>query len=237
MLDLVRASRKYDWAPDGRRVAVTTDAIGSITAFVGLHVIVQRACNEHIPDRCLRPWTERRGPRTSGGSRNGSDACPPLTSIGRRTAPRSPTAAARVLAGTPAPSRTSYFWAWQHARAYADHRLLPLVGSGREAAGLLHDADAEGQLRGLHDRPRWLRASTRRRGRCTRLVTERRLIAYQASCGIRLVTATGRDVTPNRRARPGLCGLGYSGRPTWAGRPEARHRSAGRHLGHGRRQP
>ena len=56
MLDLVRASRKSDWAPDGRRVAVTTDAIGGITTFVGLHVIdVVSGRNEHIPDRAPSP--------------------------------------------------------------------------------------------------------------------------------------------------------------------------------------
>ena len=197
---------------------MTTDAIGGITTFVGLHVIdVVSGRNEHIPDRAPSPL-DRTAWATYLGRVEKRVGCLPATDLdwspdGSALAYRCGPGARgvrphlRVLrisgpGSTLVPTPTTAYcpsWGVDGKRLAYSTTLTPKANSAVYTIAL---DGSERRLVAEGVAPAWSPNGG--------------LIAYQASCGIRLVTATGRDVTPNRRARPGLCGLGYSGRPTWS---------------------
>jgi TolB protein len=193
----------HDWAPDGKRIAVTLDALGGISPYVGMHVVdvaslrdltigeLRAGCwpatdLDWSPDgsalayRCGGGMTDRRSPRVHVLRISGS-------------------AGARVV-----PTPTPAYWpSWSPDGT----RLAYSTTKGPNERSAIYTVSLDGSKRRLlaHGAaPAWSPAGN--------------VIAYQTQCGIRLVTRAGKDATPRRSSSK--CKIGFSigqpGRPTWS---------------------
>ena len=219
---------------------MTTDAIGGITSYLGLRVIdVVSGRIEHIPDRAPSPL-DRTAWRTYLGRVEKRVGCLPATDLdwspdgsalayrcgpgAHRVSPHLRTLRIGGSASKLVPTPTTAYWpSWAaDGKRLAYSTTLTPKASSEIYTILLDGSERRVIARGVA--PAWS--------------PNGELIAYQATCGIQLVTPTGRDVTPTSPARPFFCGLGYSGRPTWS--PDGRKlafEARGRHLGNERRRP
>ncbi len=192
----------HDWAPDGRRLAVTLDEITLNYPYpFGLHVIdVESGRDIQIPRR--------------GETALALGCWPPgeldWSPDGTRLAYRCSLVASTNVLDVLNVSRSSYrtipthgpaFWpSWSPDGTRIAYSSA-LVPKGRAT---LYAVDLDGSHRSLiatdATAPAWSPDGTR--------------IAYESSCGVRLVTPAGRDVTPKRA---GSCrAIGPAGRPTWS---------------------
>ena len=197
---------------------MTTDAIGGITSYLGLRVIdVVSGRIEHIPDRAPSPL-DRTAWRTYLGRVEKRVGCLPATDLdwspdgsalayrcgpgAHRVSPHLRTLRIGGSASKLVPTPTTAYWpSWAaDGKRLAYSTTLTPKASSEIYTILLDGSERRVIARGVA--PAWS--------------PNGELIAYQATCGIRLVTPTGRDVTPTSPARPFFCGLGYSGRPTWS---------------------
>jgi hypothetical protein len=214
-------SVSFDWAPDGRRLAFSLDEIGGTSGYaVGLHVVnVVTGKDIQIPGGAPSDTRDAGFPRYGRKVLN-RIGCWPASQLdwspdGRRLAypchvPHPPPGRPRNFIGIleingsghkaiPIPTAVAWpSWSADGTRiAYAtgrtpnDHPSMFVVSlDGTQRQLLARDATA----------PAWS--------------PDRRTIAYQARCGIRLVTPVGRDVTPE--GAPGCGAIGSSAPPVWS---------------------
>jgi TolB protein len=205
----------FAWAPDGRRVAFTLDEIGANSPYVGFHVVnVVSGRDAHIPGGAPQdPITD--------ANRAAWDA------YFQKMAQRIGCWPAANLAWSPNGSSIAY-------NCGSGIHVLNLHGSGYATVPTGADAfwpswSPSGTRIAYSTR---LKPSQKSRvytvlldGSHRRLVAsggaapawspDGQTIAYQTRCGIRLVTPSGRDVTP--RATANACGaIGHSGPPVWS---------------------
>jgi hypothetical protein len=209
-----------DWAPDGRRLALTLDSIGGTSGYVvGLHVIDVVSGREiRIPsgppaDLRAEEWSLY---RRSLLARLG---CSPPSDLdwspdGRKLAYRCSGGVARPwrrheltvidIEGdgyTVVPTQAPAFWpSWS-----PDGKRIAF------STTQLPDAKSSIYTVALDGSDRRLVASG---GSAPAWSPDGKTIVYQTTCGLRLVTPAGREVTSGRSSEG--CGIGFSGRPTWA---------------------
>lgn len=205
----------HDWAPDGKRLAVTFDEVALDYSYpLSLHVIdVESGRDIQIPT----------------GSTNGTTAklrlgCRPPTELdwspdGTRLAYR----CGSVVFGRRADYINVIAVSGAGYRAGSSYRTIPVPGAafwpswspsggriaystslGLNGRAAVYAVDLDGAHRKLlatnATAPAWSPDGTR--------------IAYESSCGLRLVTPAGQDATPRRA---GKCrAVGPVGRPTWS---------------------
>ena len=212
----------FDWAPDGRRLAFTLDEIGGNSTYVGLHVVnTVSGRDTQIPAGAPRaadaqawsPYLSKMLDRVGCWPASELDWSPDGSSLAYRC-------------GSGAQSGTSI------GRPHIN--VLRLNGSGYTTVATSTDAfwpswsppAPASPTRRLCARPTKARStrsrSTARSDGCLlparplpRGPPNGRTIAYQTRCGLRLVTPTGRDVTPRLHAK--RCGsIGLTGPPVWS---------------------
>jgi Tol biopolymer transport system component len=206
----------FAWAPDGRKVAFTLDEIGANSPYVGLHVVnVVSGQDRHIPggapqdpitdanraawDAYLHKMIHRIGCWPAANLAWSPDGSSIAYNCG---------AGVHVLdlhgsgfATVPTGSGAAFWPTWSRGgkRIAYSTRLKP---SKRSA---IYTVALDGSHRRLiatgGAAPAWS--------------PDGRTIAYQARCGIRLLTPLGRDVTPPAMAN--TCStIGDSGPPVWS---------------------
>jgi Tol biopolymer transport system component len=190
----------FAWGPDGRRVALTLDEIGGTSPYVGFHVlnVVSGQDADILQDRvgCFPAaelaWSPD-GARLAYicGFRNGSASGHQIHVLRLRGS-----------GNTTVPTNSDAFWpSWSRSgtRIAYSTQLEPTEKSGIYTVA----------LDGSHRR---LVASG---GAAPAWSPDGRTIAYQTKCGIRLVTPSGRNVTPTATAN--ACdAIGFSGPPAWS---------------------
>jgi Tol biopolymer transport system component len=182
----------FVWAPDGRRVAFTLDSIGGNSPEVGFHIanVVSGHDTMLQPDRvgCFAAAELAWSP---DGTRL-AYACSNKINLLRL----------RGSGYTTVPTGTKASWpSWSPSatRIAYSTQLEPARESEIYTVA----------LDGSHPR------LVARGGAAPAWSPDGRTIAYQTTCGTRLVTPSGRDVTP--AAMAGRCGaVGLSGPPVWS---------------------
>jgi dipeptidyl aminopeptidase/acylaminoacyl peptidase len=207
-------SASIDWAPDGRRIALTLDEIGGTSGYVGLHVVdIESGRDTQIPagapadaaDDAWLPYLGRMLDRVGCFPATDLDWSPDGSRLAYRCGSR-----INVLALRGGPYRTVIpgpaFWpSWSPDATRIAYSTSLRHGTAR----------AEPQF----PRQIWIAAvngSWRRRiatgGEAPSWSPNGVTIAYEGNCGVRLVTPRGADVTPGNDR----CGIGVLGRPTWS---------------------
>jgi len=189
----------FAWGPNGRRLALTLDEIGGNSSYVGFHILnVVSGQDRFLLDRvgCFPAaelaWSPH-GARLAyicGGRNVGANGHQihvlKLRGSSNRTVP----------------TNSDAFWpSWSRSgtRIAYSTQLKPSEMSGIYTVALA----------GSH------RRLVARGGAAPAWSPNGRTIAYQTTCGIRLVTPSGRDVTP--KATSNACGaIGLSGPPVWS---------------------
>jgi len=212
----------FAWAPDGRRVAFTLDELGGTSTYVGLRVVnVVSGRDMRVP---------------GGAPKTASITDDPVAwnAYYQKTQHRVGCFPAAEFAWAPDGTRLAYICRPDQQPYRQELDVLKLRGSGHttiptnsepfwpswSASGTriaystqLTPSSESGiytiALDGSHKR---LAASG---GAAPAWSPNGRTIAYQTTCGIRLVTPSGMDVTP--RANANACGaIGHSGPPVWS---------------------
>jgi Tol biopolymer transport system component len=178
----------FAWAPDGRRVAFTLDEIGGTSPYPDLHVVdVVTKRDAQVSRATVGCFPAAEVDWSSDGARLayscGRINVLKLNGSGSATIPTPTTAS--WPSWSPAGNRIAYSTA---VRPKAQSLILTVALDGSHVQLVAIGGAA----------PSWS--------------PNGRTIAYQARCGIRLVTPSGRDVTPRRWANS--CGaIGLSGGP------------------------
>jgi hypothetical protein len=215
----------FAWAPDGRRVAFTLGEIGGTSTYVGLHVVnVVSGRDRRVPGGA--PSTATITDWAAWGaylmkvrhhvgcfpaaelawSADGSSlaySCGPIPDpSGIAPGARIDVLRLRRSGHITIPTGSDAVWpSWSPSgtRIAYSTRLKPTEQSGIYTVAL--DGSHRRLLASGGAAPAWS--------------PDGRTIAYQTKCGIRLVTPSGRDVTP--RATANACGaVGLSGPPVWS---------------------
>jgi hypothetical protein len=210
------------WSPDGRKLAFTMDQIGGMSGYVGLHIIDTRSGRDRQFPRIGGGDTARQMPETSFGrfrarslrelgclfptdvawsadSKSIAYACNTGSDLRLNTSVfvmaadgsnrrRVPTGSITIAYPSWSPDGTQITFATGLKPSLADVFVLHLDGSGR--ALVARNATA----------PVWSPDGT--------------TIAFRARCGVRLVTPSGRDVTPDALVRE--CVRASPGLPAWS---------------------
>lgn len=213
----------FAWAPGGRRVAYSLDEVGGNSTFIGLHVLnVRSGRDTRVPEGAPKTATITNG--TTWGAY--------LKKMQHRVG----CLPAAELAWSPDGSSLAYICGPDPllGAAHGVYQLdvLKLRGSGHitvpTANAFWPSWSASGTRLAYSDHVHPIAASriytialdgSHRRlvaaGAAPAWSPDGRTIAYQTTCGIRLVTPSGRDVTPTARAN--ACGaIGVSGPPVWS---------------------
>jgi Tol biopolymer transport system component len=188
----------FAWSPNGRRVALTLDEIGGASPYVGFHILnVLSGKDTNIPrDRvgCF-PAAELAWPPHGARLAYSCGAPGGASSQIHLLTPRG-------SGNKTVPTNSAAFWpSWSRsgARIAYSTQLKPTEKSG------IYTVALDGSHRRL----------VARGGAAPAWSPDGRTIAYQTRCGIRLVTPSGRDVTPT--ATSNACGaIGLSGPPVWS---------------------
>jgi Tol biopolymer transport system component len=213
----------FAWAPGGRRVAYSLDEIGGNSTFIGLHVLnVRSGRDRRIPEGAPKTATITNGTtwRVYANKMQHRVGCFP----------------AAELAWSPDGSSLAYICGPDQpspiARGVYQLEVLKLRGSGHTTvptgSAFWPSWSANGTRiaysSNLHPTPDSRIYTVALDGSHRRLLAsgaapawspDGRTIAYQTTCGIRLVTPSGRDVTPTATAK--ACGaIGVSGPPVWS---------------------
>jgi dipeptidyl aminopeptidase/acylaminoacyl peptidase len=218
----------FAWSPDGRRVAFTLDEIGGDSTYVGLHVInVVTGHDTRVPpgapqtpnvtDEAEAAWkaylqamADRVGCFPASELAWSADGSRLAYTCGTHTAADGGSAqmshinvlTLRGRGYSTVPTRGQAFWpSWSPSgtRIVYSNALQP-TKDGRIYT-IAFDGSHRRLLASGGVAPAWS--------------PDGRTIAYQTTCGIRLVTPSGRDVTPTATAN--TCGaIGLSGPPVWS---------------------
>lgn len=206
----------HAWAPDGRRVAITFDAIGGQLGYpLGLHVIdIVSGRDVQIPGDPPTTTTDPAEARSYLRAVRERVGCWPATELawspdGQRLAYRCSSGPRHglivlTLAGTghrALPTGRAAFWpSWSPDGS----RIAYATKGGRGQGSSIYTIATDGSDRHLLVRtataPAWS--------------PDGRVIAYRGRCGVRLVTPGGVDVTP--AASGSRCGILPAGRPAWS---------------------
>jgi Tol biopolymer transport system component len=208
----------FAWAPDGRRVAFTLDEIGANSPYVGFHVVnVVSRRDTRIPggapqapitdenragwDAYLQKMMQRVGCWPAANLAWSSDG----SRIAYNCGPRVNVLELHGSGYTAVPTDSTAYWpTWSPSgtRIAFSTGLAPSDTSEIYAVA----------LDGSHSR---LVATG---GAAPAWSPDGRTIAYQMRCGIRLVTPSGRNITPRTgNPRGDRCGvIGRSGPPVWS---------------------
>ena len=200
------------WAPDGRHLVLTMDEIGGKSTFPGMHIVDMSSQRDiRVPSGApasgalsSMPW------QAYFAKMRSTIGCFPATDLA--WSPDGSSLAYRCNDGTPhinvlrldgSSFRTiatgAAFWpSWSPTST----RIAYSTSLKRKAGGAIYTIALDGSRRRLLARD----------GAAPAWSPNGKVIAYQTSCGIRLVTPTGRDVTPGHTA----CGIGLSGPPVWS---------------------
>lgn len=211
----------FAWAPDGRRLAFSLDEIGGTSGYVGLHVIdTATGKDRHIPagapsdlrDAGAAAYLTRVGARLGcwppsqlAWSPDGTTLAYPCGTFSAQVPGGRHFISLLALNGsgfTALPTPTEAFWpSWSadgRRIVYATKRVPE--ASSRITIVRLDGTDRTLLVRGA-TAPAWS--------------PDGRTIAVQTSCGIRLLTPGGEDVTP-ASPREGCDAIGVSGPPEWS---------------------
>jgi len=204
-----------DWAPDGQRLAFSVTTVSSVRSYSGIHIYnVRSRSDRHLArDGFDLDWSP-------DGSRLAYVAYAlfsrPVGSIyllrpnGKETPLRTGTEG-RDSSPSWSPDGRHLVYETQVTNVaggsskFADQAILTIAANG-STPRLLATSAAD---------PAWS--------------PDGRTIAYDSECGIRLVTPTGRDVTPVRHTNRKCRGLGVQGKPIWS--PDGRKIAIGNKHG------
>ena len=194
-----------DWAPDGRHLALAVTTFAAVSVYNGLHVIDTQTGADHLLTLCTKP-TQSHLCEVSGldwspdGATLAFDANGDLYVINADGSGRHRLAAnvPGLAAGARSPS-----WSpdghWLVYDDAADGGIHLIRSDGTDQSLLVEHGSS----------PAWS--------------PNGRVIAYQARCGIKLVTPTGKDVTPAGSTR--CRAIGVPGAPAWS--PDGREIAIG----------
>jgi Tol biopolymer transport system component len=214
----------FAWAPDGRRIAFTLDEVGGMSTYVGMHVVnVVTGRDTQVPPGApttmsagaWSPYLQKMMDRVG---------CWPATELawspdGSSLAYRCDRQGSNLVGETGGPhinilrlagsgyttvhTGTLAFWpSWSPSGtriAYATSLIRPTPKSRIYTVAL--DGSQRRLVASNGTAPAWS--------------PDGRTIAYQTRCGIRLVTPTGKDVTP-QIGRNSCGAIGVSGPPVWS---------------------
>lgn len=187
------------WSPDGREVALSFVAFGGQIPNTGLHIVdVATRVDRRIPFTstqrrvgCFMPAELAWSPDGSTLAYRCTDYAPRGVQLLRLSGGRHRTIMGHARAFWPT-------WSPDGKRIAYSTTLLPRAGSR------IYTVSLDGSGRRL----------VARHGAAPVWSPDGRAIAYEAGCGVRMVTPTGRDVTPLPAST--ACGIGRTGRPVWS---------------------
>jgi WD40-like Beta Propeller Repeat len=188
----------FAWGPAGRRVAFTLDEIGGNSPYVGFHVLnAVSGQDRQIPHERVGCWPARELAWSPQGTslayvctypHNSELEVLKLSGAGYTTVPTGPAPDANWPSWSPSGTRIAYSTQLTPTE-WSEIYTVALDGSHRR---LVASGGAA---------PAWS--------------PDGRTIAYQTTCGLRLVTPSGKDVTPRPMAK--WCGpTDASGPPVWS---------------------
>jgi Tol biopolymer transport system component len=209
----------FAWAPDGRRVAFTLDEIGGTSPYVGFHVMnVVSGQDTRIPGdapqtasttddpAAWRAWFKKMRDRVGCWPAANLAWSPDGSGIAYNCGSRINVLDLHGSGYATVPTGSQAYWpTWSPGgtRIAYSTRLQPMKASGIYTIGL--DGSHRRLVATGGVAPAWS--------------PDGRTIAYQTRCGIRLVTQSGRNVTPRKTgsATDNWCHvIGYSGPPVWS---------------------
>jgi dipeptidyl aminopeptidase/acylaminoacyl peptidase len=186
----------FAWGPTGRRLAFTLDAIGGSSPSVGFHILNVVSGQDRVLVVGCFPAAELAwspyGGRLAYSCGGPTTGFPSQIHVLRL----------RGSSDRTVPTNSDAFWpSWSRSgtRIAYSTQLEPTEKSG------IYTVALDGSHRRL----------VARGGAAPAWSPDGRTIAYQTTCGIRLVTPAGRDVTPT--ATSNTCGaIGRPGPPVWS---------------------
>jgi Tol biopolymer transport system component len=192
----------FAWAPYGRRVAFTLTELGGNSPYVGFHILnVASGRDTQLASGAAGCFAAAELAWSPHGSRL-AYSCAGLQLGGTIEGAQLDVLKLRGASYMTVPTGSDAFWpSWSSGgtRIAYSTQLTPTQTSGIYTVAL--DGSHRRLVASGGAAPAWSR--------------DGRTIAYQTTCGIRLVTPSGSDVTPSATAN--ACGaIGLSGPPVWS---------------------